>query len=136
MARAVDQSLGEEFECTVWCDGVFNLSNQTLDDLKRISEMKDFGIFVFSPDAVTNKREELFRAPRDNVIFEFGLFIGKLGLDRTFFLVPKSSKIHLPSDLNGLTYGDYEDQRSDKNWIAAVSAFCEKVRESAAQKGL
>ncbi|WP_409072591.1 TIR domain-containing protein [Mitsuaria sp. 7] len=45
-------------------------------------------------------------APRDNVIFELGYFMSKLGRFRTFLLVPEmpnAESIKLPSDFKGLT---------------------------------
>ena len=40
---------------------------------------------------------------RDNVILELGLFIGQIGLERTYFLIPEKEKLHIASDLIGLT---------------------------------
>jgi predicted nucleotide-binding protein len=45
-------------------------------------------------------------SPRDNVVFEAGLFGGALGIRRTFILHATGSK--LPSDLLGLTSVRYD----------------------------
>jgi len=66
--------------------------------------------------------------PRDNVVYELGLFSGVLGPERCFFVTPRGSSIHLPSDLAGITAGDYDPNRSDRNLQAAVGPFCGKVR--------
>ena len=74
----------------------------------------DFAAFAFarddwttiSPPAATSA-ESGQASPRDNVVFEAGLFGGVLGMRRTFILHASGSK--LPSDLLGLTsirYGD------------------------------
>jgi predicted nucleotide-binding protein len=79
IAEAVRDKLDRDFECTVWTDGIFNLSGFTLNDLIKISKTKDFGVFVFSAGDI---RGDLFKSPRDNVVFEFGLYIGEIGFDR------------------------------------------------------
>ena len=123
-------------ECTVWTHGVFKLSTAFLDDLMRLVGDSDFGIFVFSPDDTVEIRGKLFSAPRDNVVYELGLFSGELGRDRCFFVTPLAGDVHIPSDLLGITPGEYDAGRSDKNWEAAVGPFCTKVRKAIEEKGL
>jgi CRP/FNR family transcriptional regulator, cyclic AMP receptor protein len=43
-------------------------------------------------------------SPRDNVIFELGLFMGALSRERTLVLVPKGMDFKVPSDLLGMTH--------------------------------
>lgn len=50
IADAVHANLTYDAECTVWKDGVFQLSQNTLADLVRVLRDSDFGVFVFSPD--------------------------------------------------------------------------------------
>jgi hypothetical protein len=129
VANAVHTRLQREAECTVWTQGVFRLSGSNLQNLMREVCTSEFGIFVFSPDDIVETRGNLFSAPRDNVIYELGLFSGALGPERCFFLIPLDSEIRLPSDLLGITPGGYESGRSDQNMEAAVGPFCEKVRQ-------
>jgi predicted nucleotide-binding protein len=67
----------------------------------------DFGIFVFSPDDTAEMRGKLFSIPRDNVVYELGLFSGALGTNRCFFVTPLGNDLHILSDLLGITSGDY-----------------------------
>jgi hypothetical protein len=63
------------------------------------------------------------------VLFELGMFMGYLGLERTFFLIPHDARdLHLRSDLAGITYGTYDAKRSDREWQQATGPFCTKVR--------
>lgn len=41
--------------------------------------------------------------PRDNVVFEAGMSVGGLGLARTVFVCPTDDRLHLPTDLDGVT---------------------------------
>ena len=129
IAYGIQQNL--EYDCnpTVWTQGIFQLSSITLDDLLKALENSDFGVFVFNPDDVTKIRNHTFETVRDNIIFEFGLFIGRLGKEKVFFVFPKSeNNLHLPTDLLGITPGTYDNTRDDKNIIAALGPFCNQVR--------
>lgn len=128
IANAIHGNLTREAECTVWNQGIFNLSQSTLTDLIRALRESDFGIFVFSPDDVTVMRDNVNPTVRDNVLFELGLFIGRLGPERSFFLVPDNEKdMRLPTDLAGITPGVYEGDRSDGNLYAAVGPACHQI---------
>jgi predicted nucleotide-binding protein len=95
IANAIHQNLIRQAEVTVWDQGFFKLSRSSLQSL--VSELQnfDFGVFVFSPDDLLTMRGEQHRAVRDNVLLELGLFIGELGQDRCFILVPENSKERL-----------------------------------------
>jgi len=75
---------------------------------------------------------ELYEVARDNVIFEFGLFLGSSGLNRAFLLAEEG--INLPTDLDGITIAKFslEDDRHN-----SINALCEviKYRISAISKG-
>lgn len=129
IADAIHYNLTYDAECTVWKDGVFQLSSNTLAELIRVLRDSDFGIFVFSPDDLTIMRNAASSTVRDNVLFELGLFIGRLGQERCFFLVPDgATDLRLPSDLAGITPGRYESGRSDDNWMAALNPACMQMK--------
>lgn len=129
IADAIHSNLTYEAECTVWKDGVFQLSENTLGSLVRVLRESDFGVFVFSPDDVALMRGTENSVVRDNVLFELGLFIGRLGPERCFFLIPdNATDLRLPSDLAGVTPGRYEGSRSDGNWMAALNPACMQIK--------
>ena len=82
MAESVQLLLDRDADCTIWNQGFFDLSENTLDALIKSLDEWDFGIFVFSADDVLKLRERTYSAPRDNVVLEFGLFAGRLGKSR------------------------------------------------------
>ena len=130
-AYAIQEELEHDAEATIWSQGIFQPMGNVLDDLLTVLSKMDFGIFVFTPDDVLTIRQNQKLAVRDNVLFEFGLFIGRLGKERCFFIFPRSAKdLHLPTDLLGITPLIYEDKRLDDNLIAAVGSSCNKVRQS------
>jgi hypothetical protein len=90
---------------------------------------------VFAPDDVAIIKGEPLNIPRDNVVYEAGLFSGYLSPERCFIAVPRAVTVHVPSDLAGMTLGFYED-RTDGNDEAAVATFCSKVRKEVERQGL
>ena len=75
---------------------------------------KDFAIAVASPDDFVKTRGKDHVVPRDNVIFELGLFIGKIGRRRTILMESRDEAVKLPSDLVGLTTVPYRSGPREK----------------------
>jgi hypothetical protein len=129
VANAIDANLQGIAEPVVWTRGVFGLSGTTVNELMDQVRNADFGIFVFSQDDTAEIRGKLLNVPRDNVIYELGLFSGALGPERCFFLTPEGADMHLPTDLLGMTGGRYNANRRDVNIKAAMNPFCADVEE-------
>ena len=90
----------------------------------------DYGIFVFSFDDTMKIRESEEIAIRDNVLFELGLFIGIIGITNCFIIMPRlNEKIHLPTDLAGITPLKYSDRRTDNNLKAALGPSANQMRK-------
>ncbi len=70
IAYSVQETLEHAAECTVWSQGIFNLSESSLDSLVKSLAGFDFGIFVVGPEDVLKLRGEEYQVARDNVIFE------------------------------------------------------------------
>jgi tetratricopeptide (TPR) repeat protein len=135
IAYAIQENLSYTAEITVWDQGVFNLSDTTIESLMTVIENTDFGVFVFTPDDITTIRGKKNITVRDNVLFELGLFIGKIGRKRSFIVMPDNSEFHLPTDLLGITPGKYETNRSDGNMKAATGSLSNKIREAIGKLG-
>ncbi|CAM4095523.1 CD-NTase-associated protein 12/Pycsar effector protein TIR domain-containing protein [Vibrio vulnificus] len=134
VAYAIQSELEHDSEPTVWSQGVFNLTQSTLSDLLSALDTFDAAIFVMSPDDVVKMRGQEQTVTRDNVLFELGMFIGRLGPEKTFMVKPRNSQdFHVPTDLLGLTPGVYDNERSDGNLQAALGPFCFQVRKQLAQ---
>jgi len=128
-AYAIQENLEHDALCTVWTQGIFQLSGNALVNLLEAVWKYDFAVFVFQPDDISQIRDETVSTVRDNVVFELGLFIGGLGKERVFFLVPKESeKVHLPTDLIGVKPGHYVPSERDEDLLSALGPFCNRVR--------
>jgi hypothetical protein len=109
----------------------FNPGRSTLDRLVELSQEVDFAAFVFAQDdwTTTDSSQAGQASPRDNVVFEAGLFGGALGIRRTFILHANDSK--LPSDLLGLTSVRYDPATGP----AEIDAINEKLRKAIESEG-
>ena len=113
----------------------FNPGTTTLERLLELTHEVDFAAFVFAQDDwTTNNSLESpppgsgQASPRDNVVFEAGLFGGVLGMRRTFILHARGSK--LPTDLLGLTSIRYGDVTA-----AETRVVCQKLRKAIEDEG-
>lgn len=130
VAYAIQQNLTHDVEPTVWDQGIFDLSKTTIESLMKAVDDSDFGIFVFSPDDIIKMRGGELNSIRDNVIFEFGLFTGRLGRERVFFVKPDGLDMHLPTDFLGITPGSYNPNREDGRLEAATGPACNQIRQA------
>lgn len=121
-------------ESVVWTQGVFDVGTHVLDGLIKQARTVDYAILILSPDDDVQSRDILSQAPRDNVIFELGLFIGTLGKDRTYMVQPNGVSMKLPTDLAGITQARYNATRSDGNLQSAlrpaVISISDQIRQS------
>jgi predicted nucleotide-binding protein len=92
----------------LWTDDIFTASQTTIESLEAELVKADFAILVLASDDRVLSRGNGSEAPRDNVIFELGLFMGALTRARTFFVKPCGVDIKIPSDLFGVTPLDYD----------------------------
>lgn len=111
-------------------DNAFDLSSLTLPALCARTKETDFAVFVFHKDDQTIIRGQTYSSVRDNVVFELGLFVGSLGIEKCFVLLPKSveGEFRLPTDLAGLTVATYDD--SIEEMVDAVTTGCAKIKQS------
>ena len=111
LVRSIARGLEDFADVEPWTT-TFNPGVSTLERLVELSREVDFAAFVFAQDdwTTTDAAESGQASPRDNVVFEAGLFGGALGIRRTFILHADGSK--LPSDLLGLTSVRYEPSTS------------------------
>ena len=114
LLQALTRGLEDVAHVDPWTTS-FNPGTTTLARLFELAHEVDFAAFVFARDDWTAASLPAppptgtsQASPRDNVVFEAGLFGGVLGMHRTFILHASGSK--LPSDLLGFTCVRYGEE--------------------------
>jgi hypothetical protein len=128
-ARAVRSLLAPDAELTMWNEGFFVPGSTFIETLINALPRFDFAVLVLTPDDLVHSRNVEGFGPRDNVIFELGLFMGRLGRSRTFMLHQSGPDLKIPSDLAGVTTASYDWPRADKRHQSAVGPACDSIRD-------
>ncbi len=111
-----------------WDKRAFRPGDITLSRLIQLANLCEAAVLVFGgddkvwfrPGPASTGRKNLKLAVRDNVLLEYGLFVGLAGIHHTVIVAQYGVK--LPSDLNGVTV-IYFSQKDTMNSIA------DKVRD-------
>jgi hypothetical protein len=135
LLQALTRGLSDIAHVEPWTTS-FNPGTSTLERLLELTREVDFAAFIFAQDDWTtvslpasSEPPPGQASPRDNVVFEAGLFGGVLGMRRTFILHASGSK--LPSDLLGLTCVRYAGAMT----AAETRAINQKVRKAIENEG-
>jgi hypothetical protein len=132
-AEALQLNLNNTCESQTWNQGFFGLSDGTLEALVNAIDQFDFAVLVLTEDDITVSRNIESKSPRDNVIFELGLFMGGLGRHRVYVVANKAAK--LPSDLAGITIASFEHpERSTLQ--AALGSASTAIKDKIQKHGL
>lgn len=135
IAKALQVLLDHACEARIWSQGVFGLSQEPLESLVHALDQSDFAVLVLTADDLVTSRESSSAGPRDNVLFELGLFIGGLGRDRTFIVYDRTAQLKLPSDLTSVTAATFEPHSSG-NLQSALGAAATRIEDQIARLGL
>ena len=132
LVEALAKDLSDVADIEPWMTS-FNPGVGTMERLIELTREVDFAAFVFARDDWTAAGPPAAEgevsgqaSPRDNVVFEAGLFGGALGLRRTFILHAKGAK--LPTDLLGLTSVRYDGSNGHNE----TQLICERLRSAIA----
>ena len=135
LLQALTRGLDDSAVVEPWTTS-FNPGTTTLGRLIELSHEVDFAVFVFAEDDWTSARSWTpdtvgpgQASPRDNVVFEAGLFGSALGMRRTFILHSRAAK--LPTDLLGLTLVRYDDATT----AAEMRVVNQKLRKAIEDEG-
>ena len=135
LLQALTRGLSDIAHVEPWMTS-FNPGTSTLERLLELTQEVDFAAFVFAQDdwttsspSASSQTDSGQASPRDNVVFEAGLFGGVLGMRRTFILHAGGAK--LPSDLLGFTCVRYADAMTPSE----MRAVNQKIRKAIENEG-
>lgn len=156
VANAIKAAIEDDHtEVRVWTDGVFGASETTIESLEQAVRSSDIAVLVFSADDKLHSRGETHIVPRDNVIFELGLFMGALGRHRAFvvrprtglraalsgvvgklldWFGPKALTMKVPTDLLGVTLLTYEEGEPE-TLASRLAPACEELKRAKSRLG-
>ena len=112
------------FDVEVWNETDWKNLVSVLDNLIEKIEEYHYAIFIGYPDDTMKSGGDTFLITRDNVIFEFGLFLSRLNKDRTFLLIPElistmTYPFRLLSDIGDSVVVDkYKLVSQNQSWVA------------------
>lgn len=128
VARIVAEGLEDCADVTVWDEDVFGLNQGYLETLLRNLENYDFAVFVLAPDDTLINADKTQQSPRDNVLFESGLFMGILGRENVFLVYDETvPELKIPTDLAGISLAGYDGKKIGSDSPAAVRRACRLI---------
>jgi CRP/FNR family cyclic AMP-dependent transcriptional regulator len=129
VAREVQAQLERDVFSTVWPEGVFFAGGYSLEALEKVVSESDFAVAIAQPDDIVESRGGRYCTLRDNVLFELGLFMGKLTRYRAILIHPRVTGLKLPSDLHGLTLASYALPTTPDELSARLGPACNEIRK-------
>jgi hypothetical protein len=144
LVEGIKRFLSPVAEVRLWSEAkdVFRPMTATLSALvDACRDFYDFGLFILHPDDEIESRGNKSHAPRDNVWFELGLFIGGLGERRTFALQMAlgRKKVKVASDLDGINISRSRWKNGSDSQLAlrdALSGVAEEIRHLGRNHGV
>jgi CRP/FNR family cyclic AMP-dependent transcriptional regulator len=128
VAEELRRQLEHDVFSTVWNNGVFFAGGYPLEALEKAVSESDFAIAIAQPDDVIRSRKKMQPTLRDNVLFELGLFMGKLTRHRAILIQPKVRNLKIPSDLHGLILLSYPPD-SPPDLADRLKPACDDIRK-------
>ncbi len=120
-----------QLDAKVWDEETFDFSASYIESLEKELDRADFAVVILTGDDSGNVRKKKVNLPRDNVIYELGLFTGRLGRERCYFFVAGDSGTHIASDLSGVKPVVFE--RGGNAGTAGMPALATQAARVAAQ---
>jgi len=102
-AEALKDLLAPEVDATLWNKDLFLPGEYPVESLEAATRHFDGSVIVATADDRVISRGTEVSAPRDNLLFEFGMFVACFGRRRALLMVDSLPTTKLPSDVSGLT---------------------------------
>ena len=105
VAQRIKTFFEPDYDCFILIEGIFQFNEGFLETLLKSASLFDFGFMIFAADDISRIRNQEYNTARDNVLFEYGLFLGRVGIDRAYII--KEDTVKIPSDILGVTLLSY-----------------------------
>lgn len=125
VAELVKKHLSDFADCKIWNEDVFDYNKSYFETLMELLSFYEYGVMVGTADDLMVSRDVEHRETRDNVLFECGLFLGRLGREKVFFLKEKGAKT--PSDLSGIALPDFS--KDAPGLEEQIKLRCERIKK-------
>jgi hypothetical protein len=133
VCRLLERKLPRSATVEFWTKK-FDFSAAYIESLEKVSREADFTVLVVAGEDVTISRKQKKAAPRDNIVFELGFFMGGLGRGRCFMLVEEGPNVKIPSDLLGVKPVTYRPGVA-ANSRSALNTQCGEIATQMARMG-
>lgn len=119
----------EKLAPEIWNEKTFKkLGSSYLNRLEDAVNNFDFAVFIFNNDDDLKSRMKKEKTTRDNVIFELGMFLGKLSGKRAYVLWPEDLDVRILSDFSGIIVAEYKSKNVDLE--AALKPAAKQILDS------
>jgi CRP/FNR family cyclic AMP-dependent transcriptional regulator len=126
-ALAIEKACADQFTIVTWKEGGLQGANYSIASLEHVLDQSDVAIAIAEPSV-----EGLHG--RDDIIFELGFFMGRLGRHRTFLIEPRGEKMELPPELAGVNTLTYPHHPGG-DLTEALAPVCAKLTRLIAELG-
>jgi predicted nucleotide-binding protein len=103
IAKALQEALEDDIELHLWNDSFFTAGEYVVESLEERSRAFDGALVVGTADDRVISRGAEAEAIRDNLLFEFGMFVAIFGRRKAILALEGLGQVAVPSDLFGLT---------------------------------
>jgi hypothetical protein len=134
-ARDLRSRLPENWSVTLWDESVITPGQAAWQGLIDVCRFIDVAVLLLSADDVLEQRGRRLAVPRDNVVFEAGLFMGLLGAERTLLVQQQGLDLGLPSDLEGITRVRYPVPLPNSDARAVLDCAAREIERCVARLG-
>jgi Predicted nucleotide-binding protein containing TIR-like domain len=111
LVKILKRELATDADVVAWNDpDVFHAGHTYVDELLRLAKEFDFALFLYEKDDRVISRGVELLAPRDNVIFEHGLFMSQIGRGSAFAVAPRGA-VKMLSDMSGVKPLEYDESK-------------------------
>jgi len=133
VAELVKKHMADFADCRIWNEDVFDYGKSYFETLIELLSFFEYGVMIGTADdlSINKSRGVKQMETRDNVLFEFGMFLGRLGREKVFFIKENGAKT--PSDLLGVSLAEFSSKDAS-DLEAQISGCCERIKKQISER--